>query len=517
MTPIRTSPHAGRGLPVALLLFLAVGLTALLALLAWQTARYHRVQAESMLRDYARFAAESYAVRAAQSIYAAFAPALDAVERPATETPPLLQRATSVFALGSDGVLHATGGGRLLEVWLTDTLRRDLLRYAPSWYFTVITTRIESVPHLVVYRVRKGEHGAQRAHGLVVPANALEPAWSAASRNGTLLPPALAGRVPAESLGAIRVLAAADAELFRTRAIPPSPFVARAAMGDYFGDLTVEATLDPAAAERLVIGGFPRYRLPIILALLLLSAALVVMALVQLRKERELARLRTDFVSSVSHELRTPLAQVRMFAETLRLGRVRSDAERQRALAILEQEARRLTHLVENLLYFARSERSALQLLPQPASLHALAHDVVDGFRPLAASRHATLRLEGEDTVTARVDEAAFRQVLLNLLDNAVKYGPVGQIVRIGVQANEGAARVWVEDEGPGIPREDRERVWHRFWRLERDRGSATAGTGIGLSVVRDLMHSHGGRAVIEDSRQGTRVVLEFPRDGAES
>jgi signal transduction histidine kinase len=112
--------------------------------------------------------------------------------------------------------------------------------------------------------------------------------------------------------------------------------------------------------------------------------------------------------------------------------------------------------------------------------------------------------------------------MLLNLLDNAVKYGPAGQEVRIGAMQDNGVARLWVDDGGPGIPRADRERVWLRFWRLERDRDSAVAGSGIGLAVVRELASLHHGRAWIEDAvpphpapgggwGSGTRVVIELP------
>src|SRR5205823_8566778 len=108
----------------------------------------------------------------------------------------------------------------------------------------------------------------------------------------------------------------------------------------------------------------PRSRLPLLAGLTVLTAALVLIAIVQLRREHELSRLRADFVSGVSHELRTPLAQIRMFSETLLLGRVRSDDERVRSLEIIDQEARRLTHLVENLLHFSRSERRLTRLAP---------------------------------------------------------------------------------------------------------------------------------------------------------
>lgn len=510
MTSHHTEPRRGAGLSVALLLVLALSLTALLAFEAWRSARYHQAQAEGVLRDYARFAAESYAVRAAQALYAASAPALDGVQHAPSELPPLLRSALGSFALESNGAIRITGADDRVRAWLADTVRRELARYGSGWYFAVAVVRVADAPYAIVYRAVMRGGRVETASGFVAPAAALEPPLAAASRVAPLLPRALTGEVPADSLGSVRVVFG-ETELFRTRQLGYSLFTARAPMGDYFGSMAVEVALDPAAAGRLVIGGLPRSRQPVILGLLLLSVALVGTALVQLRRERQLAQLRVDFVSSVSHELRTPLAQVRMFAETLRLGRVRSDGERQRALEILEQEARRLTHLVENLLYFARSERLTLPLAPQSTHLRLLAQDVVDGFRPIASSRNATLRVDGDDHVTARVDEAAFRQMLLNLLDNALKYGPEGQLVRVNVEGLNGNARISVEDEGPGIPTANRDDVWQRFWRLERDRGSAVAGTGIGLSVVRDLITLHGGRAWVDESATGARIVLEFP------
>src|SRR2546429_6421462 len=130
-------------------------------------------------------------------------------------------------------------------------------------------------------------------------------------------------------------------------------------------------------APRTVTGGSPRWTLPMLLSLLAITAGLVVGALLQLRREYELSRLRADFVSGVSHELRTPLAQIRMFSETLLLGRVRSEEEGRRSLEIIDQEARRLTHLVENLLHFSRSERQVTRLSPARAPLAPLVQEAL--------------------------------------------------------------------------------------------------------------------------------------------
>ena len=116
----------------------------------------------------------------------------------------------------------------------------------------------------------------------------------------------------------------------------------------------------------------------------------------------------------------------------------------------------------------------------------------------------------------AAVDEDAVRQICLNLLDNAVKYGPAGQTVRVSLRARDADVVLRVEDQGPGIPPGQREVIWKRFWRLERDRKTAVAGTGIGLSVVRDLVTRQGGVALVDDSGGcGARFEVRFPAVGA--
>jgi len=373
----------------------------------------------------------------------------------------------------------------------------------------------------VAYTVLRDSKGILRtALGFEVKPTALRPLVIQATEElldpqspFPLLPRPLTGGVQYDSMGSFIITDRYGVEIYRTAVQYTSPFTARDTIGTDMGDLYAQATLRPLVAEKLIIGGLPRSRLPLILGLLGLTAALIGTALFQLRRESQLARLRTDFISGVSHELRTPLAQIRMFSETLVLGRVRSDDERLRSLAIIDQEARRLTHLVENLLHFSRAERQTAHITPEPTALAPLVHEVIDGFAPLAAARGARLSAAVPEDLVVPADPGAVRQMLLNLLDNAVKYGPAGQEIRIGATRENGAAQLWVDDGGPGIPRADREHVWERFWRLERDRGSAVAGSGIGLAVVRELAILHHGRAWIDDTgaEVGTRVVIELP------
>jgi signal transduction histidine kinase len=287
---------------------------------------------------------------------------------------------------------------------------------------------------------------------------------------------------------------------------------------DYFGGVVTTVALNPPIIESLMIGGLPRSRLPLLLGVLFLAVAMVAIALQQLRREWELARLRSAFIASVSHELRTPLAQIRMFAETLRLGRVRSDPERERSLRIIDQESRRLTHLVENILQFSRAERDAMQLSLRSTALAPIVREALDAFVPIARSRGVHIELELDESLRGVVDADALRQVLLNLVDNAVKYGPPGQTLRVSL--GDGARNrvlLAVQDEGPGIPAEEVERIWAPYYRLPADADGSIGGSGIGLAVVRDLAERMGGRAYVTNARNrsdgrltGARFVVEL-------
>jgi signal transduction histidine kinase len=278
-----------------------------------------------------------------------------------------------------------------------------------------------------------------------------------------------------------------------------------------FGAIKVRVAIDPTAVPAMAGVAVPPLRYALIFGLTLLISILILAALILGKRQSELAAAREDFVSGVSHELRTPLAQIRMFAETLLLGRVRNEVERRRALEVIDQEARRLTALVENVLNLSRSRRGTARLAPAATELAPSVREILDTFSQMPRSRSVDFRLELEDRLVATVDPGAFRQILLNLLDNAVKYGPVGQRVSIGLAMFEKQARLWVDDEGPGIPERERERVFEPFYRAT-GQDTSVAGSGIGLAVVRELAVLLAGRAWVDDAPGGgARLVVEFP------
>jgi signal transduction histidine kinase len=220
--------------------------------------------------------------------------------------------------------------------------------------------------------------------------------------------------------------------------------------------------------------------------------------LLRLQREHLSTTQRSNFVRVVSHELRTPLAQILLFAETLRLGRTRNEAERDLAIRAIDQEARRLSRLVENVLRFTRIEHGTHTLSLETVDVPCVVSEVATQFAPLVSGVRIETQLPGTPA-RALADADALRQVLLNLLDNAVKYGPRSQVVRVAVHVAVSQVEVYVDDEGPGVADADRERVWHAF---ERGPQRATddaamrrpdAGTGLGLTIVRTLVEGMDG------------------------
>jgi signal transduction histidine kinase len=528
------------------ILMLTVALAAFLAFEAWDAAHRHRVTAERAIRDYAKFAAWEFSVSAKEMLYStlvwAFGPigTLDARDLDGPlPSPSILDHEKSshllcardssryFFRLDLRDRSFATSGeepATSMRTWMLDTLPKNAKTYKPDWVYEVVSGTVDGQSRSIVYQLKRDRAGHPAvAYGFELcfaqfAADGLKKVMA----HSAILPPSLTGGVPNDSVPNDSIFSAKVFDgnghmIFMSGKQYPDTYTAYYKL-DYFGGLKSVIALRPTLARSLLIGELPSERLPLLLGVLAMSAGLAAIGVMQLRRESELARLRSDFIASVSHELRTPLAQVRMFAETLLLGRVRSDEERLRSLQIVDQEARRLTHLVENILQFSRAEREAIRLAPVPAELASQVREAIEAFAPVARSRHVVLQTALANDVVCVVDPAAFRQILLNLLDNAVKYGPIGQTVTITLRRAGDRAQIIVDDEGPGIPTEDRDRVWEPYQRLDSAVTAAVAGSGIGLSVVAQLVALHNGRAWIDSAPgKGARFIVEVPAGAARS
>jgi len=261
------------------------------------------------------------------------------------------------------------------------------------------------------------------------------------------------------------------------------------------------------------IHGGNRSQLQLLHISLLLVATIIVVTLAATASRRELllARARSDFIAAVSHDLRMPLAQILIASETLAMQRERTDAERVSLASSIVRETRRLVGLVDNVLLFSRS--GALELSPamRPVVVDELLDDVVDAVRLAVDDAGQTIEMVGERGLTVTGDRRLVRQALVNLVDNALKYGDARQVIRLGAERQGERVRLSVEDDGPGVPEAERKRVFEPYTRLPEDQVSERTGTGLGLAVVRRIADACGGRVWIEDgTTRGARVVLEL-------
>lgn len=531
-------------LAAALLMVAALGYEAVTA------ARAQRETAEGVLRDYAGLAAEQYARNVGVTLdYELIFPVLSLFDDAESATGPTAdpdvqvegQRTTrrldelvarffwtdletgelriaNVGNAAPAGAQNAGGDASTgtpspydAEALATMLRHHAATIYEENWYYAAMMPAPAGESRLLVYRLVADSAGARDSlQGFEAAPSALDDLLAQAVDLYALLPESLTDGASNEDLVWVSLLDSAGRTLFENG--PPGDRALSASfdLGPRLDHMRVEATIPPASAGRLVVGGLPYSRLPLVIGMFAVTVALLGAGVTLLRREQELVDLREQFVAGASHELRTPLAQIRMFAETLRLERVRSSEERNRALEIIDREARRLAFLVENLLQFSSAGQQQ-RFAPEMIDVGNLAADVVEGFAPLAAARGARIEIDAADHVEASVDRNMLRQVLLNLLDNAIKYGPEGQVVTVKVATAGPEVVLSVADQGSGVPAAERPRVWERFWRAPAANG--VTGTGIGLALVRELAEVHSGSVTVEDAPGGgAHFIVRLPK-----
>lgn len=231
-------------------------------------------------------------------------------------------------------------------------------------------------------------------------------------------------------------------------------------------------------------------------------------------KERRLNALRTEFVANVSHELKTPLSVVQMFAEMLLTKRVRNEEKERQYLEIIVNEAERLSSLIENVLDFSALERGKQTFQMREGELSDVVLRAIDTLRFRFEREGLEVKLEcAPDVPALRFDEHAILLAIMNLLDNAVKYGGGNGPIEVSITRGRRHVYVRVRDHGPGIPDGAHRRVFERFYRVRHD--TDTRGSGIGLSLVKRIVEGHGGRAWAENAPEGGAVVsISLPLRG---
>ena len=213
-----------------------------------------------------------------------------------------------------------------------------------------------------------------------------------------------------------------------------------------------------------------------------------------LTRIRQLENTRREFVANVSHELRTPLSLIRGYVETLRDGAITDPDLSARFLETIERNSNRLTNLIEDLLTISRLESGQITLQLRAIPLRSFTSALLAELQTRAHERGTTIVNEIPEDLAGRADPDRLEQVFVNLIENAVKYGRPKGRVRVTGRAVNGHVELCVADDGPGIPAEARERVFERFYRIDKARSRDAGGTGLGLAIVKHIVQSHGGK-----------------------
>jgi two-component system phosphate regulon sensor histidine kinase PhoR len=230
---------------------------------------------------------------------------------------------------------------------------------------------------------------------------------------------------------------------------------------------------------------------------------------------RQLEAMRQEFVANVSHELRTPLSLIKSAAETMLDSGQDDPAMRVRFLEIIDRHANRLTRLIDDLLLLSTLDSGRLRLQLEPVVLRAAVQEVIDDFQGRARARRATLDNAVAGELIVRADPDRLRQVLANLIDNAIKYGrDEGRITLASANRPGGWVEVSIHDDGPGLPAEAQLRIFERFYRVDKARSREQGGTGLGLAIVKHAVQAHGGEVRVESrSDAGTTFFFTLPEE----
>jgi len=226
---------------------------------------------------------------------------------------------------------------------------------------------------------------------------------------------------------------------------------------------------------------------------------------------KQLERTREEFVANVSHELRTPLSLIKGYVETLLDGARNNPEVAERFLKIIERNAYRLDLLIQDLLTISALESGRVKMNLQAVALHPLVEKVLGDLKPPADNKSVTL-VNQLPELTVAADAGRLEQVLANLVDNAIKYGRTQGTVTVGGKTENGMIEVFVQDDGPGIPPESLDRVFERFYRVDKARSREQGGTGLGLSIVKHIVQSHGGKVWVEtELGKGAKFFFTLP------
>jgi two-component system phosphate regulon sensor histidine kinase PhoR len=253
------------------------------------------------------------------------------------------------------------------------------------------------------------------------------------------------------------------------------------------------------------------------LFLIIMSMSLIISSLAIIyfagRRERQLRQLKEDFISNVSHELKTPLSLIGMFSEILKTGRVKSQETRMEYYDIIHNEAEKMSHLISNLLDFASLEKGSRAKNFEVVRIDQLVGKEMEAFRYQIQKDGFQLTTEIEEGIPSTfADPTALSMAFFNLLDNSVKYSAEQKQIKVKIGQKNGYIEVSVEDKGPGIPAEEQQKIFEKFYRGSTAVGKKVRGSGIGLSITKHVAEMHGGEVLVQSRvGEGSTFALRIP------
>ena len=262
---------------------------------------------------------------------------------------------------------------------------------------------------------------------------------------------------------------------------------------------------------------FLRYNYIVLAALSVLMVGGIWLTYRNVSREMNLARLKSDFVANVSHELRTPLALIRLYAETLELGRLTAKEKYQEYFRIIREESERLTALINNILDFSRIEAGRKEYEFKETNLGDLVRSTLDSYRFQIEQNGFTFEENiSVDIPPVTVDREAIARSLLNLVNNALKYSKDQKYIAVSLHRTNGQVNLEVRDHGIGIPPNEQEKIFEKFYRCGDPLVHNIKGSGLGLSLVRHIARAHGGDVLVESTpEKGSKFTIALPLDPA--
>ena len=283
-------------------------------------------------------------------------------------------------------------------------------------------------------------------------------------------------------------------------------------LDDVFRGLTLGIKFQGTSADAIA-GRWLQQSFLILGVLSLLMIGGLVLTYRSVSKEMALARLKSDFVSNVSHELRTPLSLIQLYAETLELGRIKTQEKKEEYYRIIRKESERLGRLINNILDFSRIEAGRKEYDMRETDIAELVRNTLDAYRYQIEKNGFAFEASIDSSIpTVRVDREAIARALVNLVNNALKYSADEKFLAVKLYSTSGMVKLEVVDRGIGIARRDQSKIFEKFYRTCDPLVHNTKGSGLGLSLVRHITHAHGGEVDVESTPgKGSKFTLSLP------